>query len=196
MRCPRIAVAVILPVIVFGAVGSASTEPMHSESSPAASPVGCPVTQPNGKQPPPEAHVFGRGNGDFGTDALWTSLWTWGEGAVLVPPTHVQPDGSFGPMKWAWWRGVPGQLVITGQRLDAPAPPLQAYSAGGIALHDPPEPSGEFEVVYSPSAFHPTGLVFPTGGCWEITGRVGDASLTFVTLVVPPPAGVTPEPAH
>jgi len=30
----------------------------------------------------------------------------------------------------------------------------------------------------------PTELIFPTEGCWEVTGRVGDASLTFVTLVV------------
>jgi LysM repeat protein len=28
------------------------------------------------------------------------------------------------------------------------------------------------------------GLIFPTAGCWEVTGRVGDASLTFVTEVV------------
>ena len=26
-------------------------------------------------------------------------------------------------------------------------------------------------------------VVFPTPGCWEVTGRVGTASLTFVTLV-------------
>jgi hypothetical protein len=28
-----------------------------------------------------------------------------------------------------------------------------------------------------------TYLVFPTPGCWEITGRLGDAKLTFVLLV-------------
>ena len=27
------------------------------------------------------------------------------------------------------------------------------------------------------------GLTFPTPGCWEITGRVGDTALTYVTLV-------------
>ena len=193
MWCPRIAIAVVLTAVAFGAAGAAATVPLQFDASPVASLLGCTVTQPNGKQPPPEAQVFGRGNGDYGTDALWTSLWIWSEGVVLVPPTHVQVDGSFGPMKWAWWRGVPGQLVITGQRLDAPAPPLEAYTAGGVPLHDPPLVSGDFEVVYSPSAFHPTGLVFPTGGCWEITARVGDASLTFVTLVIPPPAGATPE---
>jgi hypothetical protein len=182
----RFSLAALLLLGVVDAMAGSSSVDGLPDASPKASPIGCPVTQPNGKQPPPGAHVFGRGNGDYGNDALWTSLWIWGEGAVLVPPTHILPDGSFGPLKWAWWRGVPGQLVITGQRLDAPAPPLQAYGAGGVPLHDPPEPSGEFGVVYSPTAFLPTGLVFPTAGCWEITARVGDASLTFVTLVIAP----------
>jgi hypothetical protein len=30
----------------------------------------------------------------------------------------------------------------------------------------------------------PSGLSFPTEGCWEVTGAVGDAELTFVTLVL------------
>jgi hypothetical protein len=30
----------------------------------------------------------------------------------------------------------------------------------------------------------PTGVLFAGPGCWEVTGRVGDAALTFVTLVV------------
>ncbi|PYV41517.1 MAG: hypothetical protein DMG06_16860 [Acidobacteria bacterium] len=28
-----------------------------------------------------------------------------------------------------------------------------------------------------------TALIFPTPGCWEVTGRVGQGSLTFVTQV-------------
>jgi hypothetical protein len=160
-------------------------------ASPAASPGACPVTRPNGVQPPESANIFGRGNGDYGTGALWTSLWVWGEGVVLVPETHVNADGSLGPMKWPWWRGVPGPLVVTGRRLDAPAPPLQAFAAGGERIDRTPEPSA-FEVRYSESAFHPTGLVFPTGGCWEITARVGEHTLTFVTLVVPPAEAATP----
>ena len=32
--------------------------------------------------------------------------------------------------------------------------------------------------------FFPTSLIFPTSGCWEVTGRVGEIRLTFVTLVV------------
>jgi hypothetical protein len=69
-------------------------------------------------------------------------------------------------MKWWWWRAG-GQLEIEGRRLDAPAPPLGAHVPGGYF--------GDFQA---------TGLVFPTEGCWEVTGRVADRSLTFVVRVV------------
>jgi hypothetical protein len=145
-------------------------------AAPAATPASCPVTHPNGKQPPAGEHVFGRGPGGHGNDALWTNLWTWGEGAIHVPPAHVQPDGSLGGMKWPWWRGVPGRLTIEGERLDADAPPLQA---------DIPEGYGDV-------GFQVSGLIFPTAGCWQVTGRVGGSSLTFVVNVVPVSATGTP----
>ena len=175
-------IATLLTMEAGATDGAVTTAPTQA-NSPVATPAGCPVTEPNGAQPPLEAHVAGRGPGGHGSEALWTNLWAWGEGVVLVPPTHVQADGSLGPMKWPWWRGVPGQLVIKGRRLDAPAPPLQA-SMGEVRIDQPlPTPSG-FEVVYTETAFHPIGLVFPTTGCWEITGGVGEERLTFVTLVV------------
>jgi hypothetical protein len=71
-------------------------------------------------------------------------------------------------MKWWWWRGVRGSLLITGRRLDAAAPPLRADI-----------PSG-----YGDIGFQSTALTFPTEGCWEVTGTVGNTELTFVTLVV------------
>ncbi|HET7091417.1 MAG TPA: hypothetical protein VFL17_22525 [Anaerolineae bacterium] len=71
-----------------------------------------------------------------------------------------------------WYRGVRGELTVTGRRLDAPAPPAQG-------LYDS---SGYGDIGFQAGAIH-----FPSEGCWEITGRVGDASLTFVTLVVKVP---------
>lgn len=62
-------------------------------------------------------------------------------------------------------------MTIEGRRLDAPAPPLWAEIPEG----------------YRNIGFQPSGIVFPTEGCWEVTGKVGDASLTFVTLVVKVP---------
>lgn len=114
---------------------------------------------PPGKQPSSEHH----GNGQ-----LWTSLWP--EGQVIFEsggPGTINADGSL-KMKWWWWRGVAGQLTIEGRRLDGPASPLQA---------DVPEGYGD-------SGFQATSLIFPSDGCWEVTGRVGDSTLTFVTWVV------------
>lgn len=143
----------------------------------------CAVTQSNGRRPPDPERVFGgTAPGGYGNDALWTSLRMWGEeGTVVVPATHRQADGALGPMKWSWYQDGPGVLRIDGRRLDAPAAPLRTDSPGG----------------YGGQGFHPVGLIFPTGGCWEITGWVGEASLSFVTLVIPPdpvPAPLPPPP--
>jgi hypothetical protein len=79
----------------------------------------------------------------------------------------IRPDGSL-LMKWPWWRGARGKLSIEGRRLDAPAPPLRSAIPDG----------------YGDAGFQATALNFPTEGCWEVTGKVGEAGLTFVTLVV------------
>jgi hypothetical protein len=73
-----------------------------------------------------------------------------------------------------WDRGVRGQLTVTGRRLDAPAPPAQGlYDMSG----------------YGDIGFQAGAIYFPSEGCWEITGRVGEASLTFVVLMVKVPFG-------
>jgi hypothetical protein len=127
----------------------------------------CPVTLPNGKSPP-GASDFNLGNED---GSLFTIPWP--EGVVIFArdgPGFVLPDGSL-EMKWPWWRGVRGKLTIEGRRLDAPAPAPRAEFTGG----------------YGDSGFLPITLIFPTQGCWEITGKVGNAQLTFATLVVKVP---------
>jgi hypothetical protein len=76
-------------------------------------------------------------------------------------------DGSISA-KFGWWRGPEGPLRIEGRRLDATAPPVGASIPDG----------------YASSGFQPSGVLFPTEGCWEVTGRVADASLSFVVLVI------------
>ena len=109
----------------------------------------CPVTVANGNTPPGERQsAFHHGNG-----ALWTGLWP--EGKVVFQPGgsgFIYPDGSLS-MKFPWWRGVVGELTIDGRRLDAPAPPLRASI-----------PDGYF------GTFQASSLIFPTEGCWEVTG--------------------------
>jgi hypothetical protein len=118
----------------------------------------CPITRSNGSKPPgPTWGAEFHGNG-----ALWVGLW---ESNVVV-----WEAGRAGVVraKFGWWRGVPGELRIDGRRLDAPAPPLTASVPDG----------------YGDSGFQSTAITFSSGGCWEVTGRVGEASLTFVTLVI------------
>ncbi len=118
----------------------------------------CPITTPNNSQPP--GSTFGAVF--HGNDELWVGLWD--SNVVVWEP---EPNGSI-DAKFGWWRGVEGKLAIEGRRLDASAPPLRAHVPDGYGI----------------TGFQATGILFPSAGCWEVTGRVGDASLTFVTLVV------------
>jgi hypothetical protein len=118
----------------------------------------CPITHPNGSRPP--GPTFGaefHGNG-----SIWVGTW---DSNIVVWKTD--PGGAI-TAKFGWWRGVPGRLRIEGHRLDAASPPLVSNVPDG----------------YGDSGFQSSGITFPTEGCWRVTGRVGEASLTFVTLVL------------
>jgi hypothetical protein len=129
-----------------------------SSVEPVNDPPKCKVTKPNGNTPPgetpsPKFH---------GGDGLWISLWR----DTPSEPDDMLDDGSMS-MKFPWWRGVKGKLTIEGRRLDGSAPPLRSIIPDG----------------YGDTGFQPTGLIFPTEGCWEVVGKVGDVSLKFVILV-------------
>jgi hypothetical protein len=102
------------------------------------------------------------------------ALEAWVPGKFVFAPGgagFVDHDGALG-IKFAFNRLRPGRLFVGGRRLDGPAGPARAY------IYDYPESGGQ-----------PFYLVFPTPGCWEITGGVGEDSLTFVVLVVKVGAG-------
>jgi hypothetical protein len=122
----------------------------------------CPVTRPNGAAPP---GVGAQAGVNHGNTKLWTALWPGG--VIRAEPDYVDKDGSI-HMKFGWWRGVSGRLSIQGRRLDGQAPPLRAEVSDG----------------YGDRGFQASGVIFPTEGCWEITGQVGTARLTFVNFVI------------
>jgi hypothetical protein len=126
----------------------------------------CPVTFPNGSNRPRERYPSPDRHGN-GT--LWADPGPGGKIVARLDPANK--DGSI-VWKMGWDRGVRGELTVTGRRLDAPAPPAQG-------LYDS---SGYGDIGFQAGAIH-----FPSEGCWEITGRVSEASLTFVTLVVKVP---------
>jgi hypothetical protein len=88
-------------------------------------------------------------------------LWVGGLGARGVIAVES--------WKFGWWRAAPGRLRITGRRLDGPG--RLTSDAGTVA-------------EYGPKGFVASSVAFSDPGCWEITGRVGPAALTFRTAVV------------
>ena len=105
--------------------------------------------------------------GNFGNDALGT--WLWPDGRVLFRTGgsgEVLPDGSLS-MKFGWWRKQSGRLVLAGRRIDRVAPPMRSRIPDG----------------YGDSGIQSTALIFPTVGCWEVTGQLNRSSLKFVTAV-------------
>jgi hypothetical protein len=124
----------------------------------------CRVTLPNGRTPPGERSS----RENHGNGLLWTVLWP--SGKILATHQFVERGGSI-RMKFPWWgsREAKGRLKITGHRLDHSARPLRAPVLRGYT---------------SAPHFWASSIIFPTEGCWEITGKTRNASLTFVTLVL------------
>jgi hypothetical protein len=139
--------------------------------------VGCPVTIPNASPFPPGGGSFtsldGRPSPTHGNGQLWVGYLS-PNGVLTVREDGIDRDGSI-ELKFAWARRIveyrtvdgaltgifAGDLSIDVRRLDAPAPAARVYTdASGV---------------------HVTSVItFPTTGCWEVTGRAGTDSLTFV----------------
>jgi hypothetical protein len=163
--------AVVLVILAGCDGGRSTTRPTAAPSTTATRPPQpvtlvdarrCPVTRPNGAAPP---GVGAQAGVNHGNSKLWTALWPGG--VIKAGPDFVDKDGSI-QMKFGWWRGVGGRLSIQGRRLDGPASPLRAEVPDG----------------YGERGFQASGVIFPTEGCWEITGQVGTARLTFVNFVI------------
>lgn len=139
-------------------------------------PASCSVTVPQGPTftPPAPYDALGfDGYFWFGSNSLWMSIPQDGVWAGL-------PHNSEGyTQKVFWWRDgyvwneePEPNLVVTGERLDAKAPPLNVSRATNAYASD----IGSAMLV---------GVDFPTLGCWKITGKYADAKLSFVVWVAP-----------
>jgi hypothetical protein len=148
--------------------GSVRTEPHPARPVTLADARRCPVTI---GQPVPSrlwwhTLLFGYGSA-YGDRSLWVG-GLWPHGVIIMTRDDVGPHGQLS-MKFGWYRLASGYLRIAGRRLDAPAPP-----ASGLT----------FPGSYGLTGFNASGVVFPTEGCWQVTGRVGRFALTFVTFVI------------
>lgn len=125
----------------------------------------CPRTEPTWAKHPEDSAV-----GDppsFGyyflneDRSIWASAWWTGQDG-----SHLRA-GDEG-VKVGWFRPAGADLEITGHRIDAQAPPLEAH----------------VPCCY-PTRFQASGLHFPTEGCWRVTARAADSELAFVVWVAP-----------
>jgi hypothetical protein len=148
-----------------------------SENAPQSPSTSCPVTAPQNPAFIPPApydtlHSF-QDHFWFGSNSLWT----------IIPANRVWdalPISSEGyTQKILWWREgyvwdqePEPNLVVTGERLDASAPPLNVSRATNAFAED----IGSAMMV---------GVDFPTLGCWKITGNYNGIELSFVIWVAP-----------
>jgi hypothetical protein len=139
----------------------------------------CPVTKPPlmaFNPPSPYPAELPASSFWFGTENLWTMLPMNGTWKGL--PHYLPTDSAFrNKLFWLhegydWRTENPPSLVVTGRRLDAPAPPLTM---------DEHANSGWTDDSHHP--FMVVGIFIPTLGCWQITGDYKGNKLTFIVLV-------------
>jgi len=147
-----------------------------SKAVPHDPPESCPITVPQNPlfvPPCPYDSMGFEGEFWYGSDSLWTAVRENGTWEALP---H-NPEGY--TQKVFWWRDgyvwteePEPALTVTGERLDASAPPLHASKATNASASD----IGSAMLV---------GVDMPTLGCWKITGKYGDAEVSFVVWVAP-----------
>ena len=158
--------------LLLGACATPAVEtPARGDTTTSSAPVAssCPATRAPVRPfvpPPPYPRRPPALYGDvfwYGTGRLWT--WLEADG------TGRRSDKSF------WWRRgydwrteTSPRLLVTARRLDGAAP----------AVTVPDATNGFREDI---GAFMLTGLDFPAGGCWEVTGRYAGDRLTYVVRV-------------
>jgi hypothetical protein len=135
-------------------------------------PHSCPITKPSEKSlvaPFPYPAHAPKGSFWFGTDELWTLLWT----------DSKWPMGQ----KTFWWRQdwardkwIPeeqaSRLTVTAKRLDGSSPTAEILKSNSSYREQDWE------------AFLVGGINFSTPGCWEIVGRYDNGEVTYVVWVV------------
>ena len=170
-RTPVLSFFMLTSIILTGCAPANVTDSEPVSTTPAASQTensaanSCPVTEPAWLKPPDDSAVQGSPEyGNYFANAdqsiLASAWWTEQEAYQL----YAREDG----FKVGWFRPEGAELEITGQRLDAQAPPLEAH----------------VPCCY-PTRFQATGLLFPSEGCWQVVAKAADSELSFIVWVEP-----------
>src|SRR5574341_1160075 len=149
----RVQLLLIVPFLFILAACSAKTADNASAKN------SCPLTEPIWLKRPEDAAMADPPTFEYyfvnEGQSIWASAW---QTKVEENPFRAGEVGN----KVGWFRPAGAELVITGRRLDAEAPPLEA----------------EASCCY-PTRFQGSGVYFPTGGCWEVTAQAEDRKLSF-----------------
>lgn len=125
----------------------------------------CPLTEPVWEKPPEDSAVSNPPSEGYyfvnEDRSIWASAWWVGLEDYQL---RVSKEG----IKMGWFRPAGAVLEITGQRVDAQAPALEAH----------------VPCCY-PTRFQATGVYFPTEGCWEVKAKAADSELSFFVRVEP-----------
>ena len=155
---------------------SGVTDSARSKVMPHEPPASCPITIPQDPPfvpPSPYDSMGFEGEFWYGSNSLWTAVRQ--NGAWEALPHN--PEGFTQKVFWwregyVWTEEPEPALIVTGERLDASAPPLNASKATNAYASD----IGSAMLV---------GVDLPTLGCWKITGKYGEAEVSFVVWVAP-----------
>ena len=177
MRLARCAIAGAAVLMAATACTSART-PIASSAGPASptTPVpttslACQVTRSDANGVPPSAIPTAEAppvpyvQDWFGNNALWVRL-----PKDTGLPAQYDPTLKTLATKFPWWRTLNGKLTVTAQRLDGPTGQFQAQIGS-------PEEYGDI-------GFDPSYILWPSTGCWRLTGTVAGRSLTVTVRVV------------
>ena len=141
-----------------------------------AGPAGCAVTRPAPPFVPPRPYLSAPpdlyASDWFGSSGLWTMLDRDGEVWAQGDLPH---DADGFSQKTFWWSAAwtPGAepepaITVAGTRLDG---------AGTFEVSGGTNASADFGTAML------VGVVFPTAGCWQVTGRYRDATLSYVVSI-------------
>lgn len=161
------------PWSLWHAADDSTRSDPESSTPPATCLATKPLNPPFAPPPPYSPNAPFAGEFWYGTEALWTLLPSDGDWQGLPHSPSGYTQKVFWWRKGYSWTAEPEPpLVMTGRRLDAPAPPPRVSKATNAFAHD----------IQSAML---VGIDLPTSGCWEVTGRYEGRELSFVVWVTP-----------
>lgn len=165
-KMPPALIAYLCIGFVLGAcsaVGGHASGDSESMPTVSAAQAACPVSEAEWATHPEDAAVDGTPTPGYyirnQDHTIWVGANWYGEAGY---PLRTGEEGN----KVGWFRPAGAELIITGQRLDGEAAPLEA----------------EIPCCY-PTRFQASGVYFPTEGCWEVNAKAAESELTFVVWV-------------